>query len=487
MLKKNVEFFSSLNKSKVIYCQFKSTDHIEAGLNGRTDLDLLVALKDCDEFERLANQHNFKKTKAGYGSSDRSRQGYLGYDCDADRFIYLDVHYTVIIGRDRVRELHSLNLAEKILSRRVLHSEFPIFVPKKNDELSLLFLRIVMKMTFYKFLLGLFFGKRYWEEWDREVDFLMGSDQQITFTLNESPELKIFFDIFLSKNLKLGDVIAAKRIVRMQHVFKHPTYLILIISLSKMVFAGLSHYSRKYQLLNHVFVRKVTYNTAPLVVFIGVDGAGKSTQIRRVNEAFSWKLDTQVTYLGAGQGNLSWQLSLLKRLKELIDPLRSRSTLRVNDATTKKEKVGILKLIWALALLRDKQRKLRKIQMLRSAGVTVFTDRFPQIHTEGFNDGPLLTPLRKHKWSWLRSISDYERKIYNCEHIDAPTVIVLLNVSPSVSLSRDRSVTIDYLEARRKAVMGFQKTFDNVNVIDGEQPPSEVTKSICSLIMANKW
>ena len=486
MLKQNLELFSALNKSEVVYCQFKSTDHIEAGLNGETDLDLLVSFQNYDHFQSIVKLHNFKQTKAGFGSSDKSREGFLGYDSDTGKFIYLDVHYTVIIGRDRVRELHSIRLSNKILERRMLHDQFPIYVPNKNDEASLLFLRIVMKFTFLKLLRRMFFGAKYWCEWDQELDFLMSTGNSLSYSLDDELEFKNTFEHFISKKLQVRHLMRAKTMIKKRYVFKHTLFGVLFVALAKLAFASISHFTRRYQVLNHIFVRKVTPNFAPLVVFIGVDGAGKSTQLKQVTDVFSWKLDTHLTYLGAGQGKLTWPLMLMKQVKQMIDPYRTRRKLKA-ISTVSNDKISIFKVIWAFALMRDKQKKLKKIQRLRAAGVTVFTDRFPQTHAVGFNDGPLLAPLSEHKWRWVRFFSELEWRIYNAEHIDPPTLVVLLQVDPSVSLSRDRSVSEEYLQERRKVVMGFQKKLNNVIIVDGQQPVSEVTKSICSIIMQVKW
>ena len=55
-----LKLFAELNSSDVEYCHFKSNDHIDAGLMGDTDLDIVVLPGDIAALILLLYKFNFK-------------------------------------------------------------------------------------------------------------------------------------------------------------------------------------------------------------------------------------------------------------------------------------------------------------------------------------------------------------------------------------------------------------------------------------------
>ena len=66
--------FESVNARGVEYCHFKSNDHLEAGLDGLTDLDIVVSPFDANEFVKALLELDFKRTDAGFCVKNFSRE-----------------------------------------------------------------------------------------------------------------------------------------------------------------------------------------------------------------------------------------------------------------------------------------------------------------------------------------------------------------------------------------------------------------------------
>jgi len=52
--------FTTLNSAGIRYCVWKSTNHLDAGLRGETDIDLVVHKNDYTEFCIIACENGFK-------------------------------------------------------------------------------------------------------------------------------------------------------------------------------------------------------------------------------------------------------------------------------------------------------------------------------------------------------------------------------------------------------------------------------------------
>ena len=97
-----------------------------------------------------------------------------------------------------------------------------------------------------------------------------------------------------------------------------------------------------------------------------------------------------------------------------------------------------------------KRSKLKQVIDLRSKGFIVICDRYPQLHTEGINDGYILDGHNFSSGIW-KSIYLLERKIlkifehYHCD------VLFILKISPKNAYLRKKEETIEFLEQKQNA------------------------------------
>lgn len=480
--------FQDLNESNIQYCHFKSNDHLAAGLNGLTDLDILVHPNDATRFLTILLKHDFKRTEAGFGVKNHSREGYLGFDFKTGQLVYIDLHYCIVIGANRIREYSLREYSINLLENRHLDKKYNVFIASPEYEFFLLMLRACLKIRIWDGI-KLLFGFQFFDDsWKRQHDWL--SKRSLTSKLK-----KVVSQNFTEESINT-----------MIQMFTHypNTYLLFR---NKLIFKKHFYSSRKYGQLTSIigmllkelhgaicyFNRKFFSNIIPInrrylskggkfVAFVGVDGSGKSTQLKTISKIFSWKLDLATVYLGAGDGKASWHRSGLIKLKSCITDKNKHSRVLFREKPTKVS--GLLrkaaKFIWAISLYLEKNSKLKKYHRLSKRGILVLSDRYPQNNVLNFNDGPLLSDYLNEPVNKLfKKFAEYEQNIYSSKKFGPPDLLIRLLVDPMVSIERGEAGSVDYLKRRIAAVnsINFGKNCKEVS-IDASRSVEEVARDI---------
>lgn len=61
-IRRNIlNLFEEMNQENIMYCHWKSNEHLSEGLTGENDLDILVHKGDTDKFEKIAIKNGFVK------------------------------------------------------------------------------------------------------------------------------------------------------------------------------------------------------------------------------------------------------------------------------------------------------------------------------------------------------------------------------------------------------------------------------------------
>ena len=80
-------FFDALNGDGIRYCHWKSNSHLDAAVEGRTDLDVLVSPADKERFEQQLVAFDFKQMLSPPDKQFPGFEDYLGFDCETGRFV----------------------------------------------------------------------------------------------------------------------------------------------------------------------------------------------------------------------------------------------------------------------------------------------------------------------------------------------------------------------------------------------------------------
>lgn len=171
---------------------------------------------------------------------------------------------------------------------------------------------------------------------------------------------------------------------------------------------------------------------APLIAVVGSDGSGKSTlsadllaHIRQTHRA-------EAGYLGLGSGEQGRRIGrwpiVGPPLHRFLDGIADR--LRDPEAPIP----GQLAARYALRRSHRRWVKFEQLVAQRRAGITVVTDRYPQLEVPGLHDGPILagragTPR-------LAAMQAEERALYADMAAYVPTLVIRLHVDVDTVMAR---------------------------------------------------
>ena len=179
--------------------------------------------------------------------------------------------------------------------------------------------------------------------------------------------------------------------------------------------------------------RAAASRLAPLIAIVGCDGSGKSTLAADLVEALAADRTVESCYLGLGSGRLGARIKALPIVGPALErPLANRAT-RTRSSEDRIPGLATALVVYAFSLLR--RRRFRRVLALREAGVTVVTDRYPQIEVPGFFDGPGLSAARAESRAvaWLAA---RERRMYARMAEHRPTLVLRLDVDLATAVAR---------------------------------------------------
>ncbi|MEG3122615.1 hypothetical protein [Sphingomonas sp. GB1N7] len=200
---------------------------------------------------------------------------------------------------------------------------------------------------------------------------------------------------------------------------------------------------------------------APLIAIVGCDGSGKSTLATDMAGVLGRDRPVRLAYLGLGSGAIG---ARIKRWPLIGVAAEAALAKRGTKARTKGENIPGLAtalVIYGFSLLR--RRRFRKVLALRQRGVTVITDRYPQIEVPGFYDGPGLSAARAGSsavaWLAARELAMYE---WMASH--RPTLVLRLNIDAETAHARKPDHEIGLL--RQKVAVTPSLKFGGAQIVD---------------------
>ena len=305
MLKSIRYLHSVLNREKILYCHWKSNEHLQEALNGDTDLDMIFDLSQRRDIEIILNHCGLKRFRATPHMQYNAIEDYIGFDKESAKIWHLHLHYRLTLGEKHLKG-YTVPWTSYILENRVYDNEFGVFRSRSEDEYFLILLRISLKLR--------------WRDYNRKL----GSD--------DLTELKWLKERAVDENVEkianklLGEKVAKeyRRLLvtdirskkdfynlqkKLRKSMKHFTAYTRIISFLRRsmreFFWILSGFSRKFGFSTSTPKRRVSPSGGAVVAILGCDGAGKSTTLSYLYKEFSKKIDIKCVYLGSGDGSSS--------------------------------------------------------------------------------------------------------------------------------------------------------------------------------------
>lgn len=295
------QLFTELAREGVRYCHWKSNEHLEAALAGRTDFDLLVDPADRERFEAVLAELDFKPCLAPAEKRFPGMRDRLGFDRASGGLVHLHVHEQLVLGASGVKN-HRLPIETQVLDGgRTLHG---VRTPSAELELLLLALRAPLKVSRVRLL-------RRWRKdatktlqsaLVREMGFLLpdaGAERfreavaKTGLALDPDRVLR-FVERAHERSLSPGELRAFRRDVlrALRPHRRDPAWR-----------AGAR--SLRARLLGSARVGRAAGGRGRrlpeggrLFALVGADGAGKSTLARELRAWLGWKLEVEDAYFG---------------------------------------------------------------------------------------------------------------------------------------------------------------------------------------------
>ena len=171
---------------------------------------------------------------------------------------------------------------------------------------------------------------------------------------------------------------------------------------------------------------------APLIAVVGSDGSGKSTLSADLLAHIQKTRRAEAGYLGLGSGEQGRRIGrwpiIGPPLHRWLDGIADR--LRDPEAPIP----GLLAARYALRRSRRRRAKFDALIAQRRTGVTVVTDRYPQLEVPGLHDGPILAGHATSRR--LAAIQAEESGLYAEMASYVPTLVIRLHVDVDTVMAR---------------------------------------------------
>lgn len=464
MLTISSDLFTSWNDAGLLYCHWKSNEHLLPGLDGDTDLDVLLSRNDQSKGEAILHELDFLQCKSQYGSRYPNVDDWIGFDKETGKLIHLHLHYALVTGHKGLKE-YELPWTERALQTRILNEEYGVYTMEPNLEMVTLFTRIGLKAGFLEIARcrkGSFkFPKDTQCEivWLKErADMQKVHDLLVEYYGNDAKAVSNIMGqgiIDSSSYLKLRKIAerAFNNCSRVKHFMrvKEVSYFLYHTCLKKII--------KRYRT---VMTKKVPISEKGLTVaFLGQDGAGKTTVTKNLIKWWSWKMDVRYVYLGSGENYFSLKKKLSHKLppKGVFKYFRAMLGLSVLSDVAKQSYKNVL-----------------KAEKYASKGGLVIFDRFPQTKYVSICDGP---KLRKKVHEYFGNgfpsrlfapMIKKEEKYIGKTVTHTPDLVIKLTLSPEESIRRKPHENYEAVKQKHEIVNSL--TFENSDVytIDATMP-----------------
>lgn len=478
MLSSIEKLFRAFDENGIHYCHWKSNEHLGEALEGDTDLDILFDFKQRSELEQVFSMCGLKRFRATPLMQYNAIEDYIGFDQEDAKIWHVHTHYRMTLGEKHLKGYTITPWGNLILENRI-KSEDGIWISSPSDEFVLILCRIALKLRWRDLVKKL--GKDDIVEiaWLREritMDSVVASANNLVG--NKSVES--IRDLFNSNISKKRQFVRLQKSLRKE--FKpftgYDRFGSWMTRSRREAFWFIGGVQRRLGLSNFKSNRRISPAGGLVVSILGSDGAGKSTTIDYLKKEFNKKIDTVSIYLGSGDGSSSL---LRKPMKIVAKKVGGKGVGHaVEKEYQEKEHVSMKsrfyslgKIVWAITLAKEKNKKLKQITRARNNGLLVLTDRYPQIDTPGAGDGPLLNRYFKSR-GLLGRIARWEYQVYKRFSINPPDLAVKLIVPTEIALNRKPEMTREEIVFKRNIVLNMNIAKENVTI--DTSAPFEITR-----------
>jgi len=494
----------ALHARGIVYCHWKSNEHLLAGLAGDTDLDMLFDRRQYAEATVALAECGFRRFDASPRTRYPAIEDHIAWDSESGRLVHCHTHFQLVAGEPHLKG-YRLPWEAQCLATRRWDEDAGVYVADPNLELLMLLVRYATKLRMRdRALHGA--GRRYPSaSFEREYLWLLARvDRERTIALCR--ELLGEGAVAAYTDLITPPVTPA-RLLRLRHSARdalarfrsHGVIAGRVQRWSREIFWLAGGVNRRYLGLRSTRpLRRTSPSGGLLIAVVGCDGSGKSTLTQSLASTLGRKLDVCRIYFGSGDGATSplrWPLKVARAAAVRTGMLRAHGSRAPDDrprgsaaeaASLRAQLLRVARIVWALVLAFEKRGRLDQAWRARDRGMIVIADRYPQLQLAGFNDGPLLADLAASRSSFLRHLAEWESAPYRRADVQPPDIVVRLDVSADVAERRKPETGRSEIERRVKAVRALRYR-EGAAVVDvnADRPAAEVFQQVRTAIWHN--
>jgi hypothetical protein len=448
-----VGFLDRVGSSGIPHCAWKSNEHLDDALYGRTDLDLLVARESATAFRRLAADHDLKALGTHPGLALPGVEHYLGLDRASGRLFHLHVHFRIVLGEPFVKSYRVPLERELLAHTRELRG---VRVPSAELELAVLAIRTLMKYRArdaVKDVLAIR-SPGIPAPTHRELDWLRGQ------TTLESLRAVVDASAALPSQVILDFVALTGRrpraglgLIRLRAGARHAMapFARRSAPAARLAYARAIAARAWRRRLRRGEPRLTPTSGGLGIALVGADGAGKSTIANETARWLSWKLETRVRYLGSKPPSRSarWSYSAFRVFRRV----GRRATDRLGAGALPSRAAESLRdtalAAHHLAIARQRVAEHTRARRDTANGAIVLFDRFPlacahELPGASLLDGPAAPPPGPNRLA--RALGRRERALY--QGFTLPDALFVLDVDPAVAAGRKPDHDISVIAAK---------------------------------------
>ena len=470
----------------VIYCHWKGneTRHLEKGLNGDSDMDVLLSNEDIEKAKEILLSLQYIRCKSQFGSRYPMVEDWIGFDQESGRLVHLHLHFEMVTGHDGLKEFN-LPWRREALDSRVFDKSTGIYVINPNLELITLFARIclksnvkqVVKAIINKYDLRTGFKKDPTDEIQylkKQVDW--NEIDRILYEYYPQNKHNVIIQALQQESLDSSSFLSLFMINwTMMRKYSRNNYLSLLYLVPFYSFVlRVTGWMKRHNISNLIY-RKVVWSGKGLsVAFLGQDGSGKSTVTNDIQKWLGWKLESKVFYFGSGDQYNPWEKSVNAKIqgKSLFGRLLKK-VLSIFIYTR-----------WGGYIKRLRKESKHYI----SKGGIAINDRFPQNQYPGISDGPKLriNILDKNKIKFLRPVLEYfcikEENAVTLVATTPPDIVFKLLLSPEESIRRKPFEKYENVKQKHEIIKKLKFENSSIYEIDASQNYEKELKQIKTII-----
>lgn len=489
MLSSIEQFLNALDANKILYCHWKSNEHLRQALEGDTDLDLLFDPAQCTTLARVFAECGIKRFRATPLMQYNGIEDYIGFDQEKAKIWHVHTHYRMTLGEKHLKG-YTVNPWGALLLQDRICGENNVWIAAPSDEYVLLLSRISLKLRWRDYLRCLGADDKRELCWLRERTDRHEIEAAASRLL-QTKSAWIVSGMYETELVRKAQFLHLQKALRkeLRPYTGYNRFTSWFARTCREAFWLYGGVRRRLGLDSFRPYRRILPAGGLVVAFLGCDGAGKSSTLSYVKKEFSKKIDVAALYFGSGDGSSSLLRRPMKAVARRIGGKGlghavDKEYAAKGNISFRSRMYSVAKVIWALALAKEKEAKQKQMKYARNHGMLVLTDRYPQSIVPGICDGPLLHRY-KNTHGLLGRLAKWEETVYQSFAENTPDLAIKLIVPTEIAIQRKPEMTTEEIETKKKIVMDMDIA-PYMKLIDTSRPfeitRGEVMRAIWDLI-----